>query len=91
MQDGQEIKKGGLYRQYKRRYYRLIDIAMHTETEENLVIYIGINKETGQAGLFARPLDMWLEKVDDKPRFELVQNENCSEVLNFFNEVSQTL
>ena len=49
----------GFYRHYKGGIYRLKSIAMHTETEEQLVIY----QCTKSQGVWARPLKMFQEKV----------------------------
>ncbi len=91
MSDKDKIINGGLYRHYKGRFYRVLGLAIHSETEESLVIYHGINKITNQVDLFARPCIMWLEDVDGKPRFEKVENENSAEVIDFFEKMGQKL
>lgn len=45
----------------KNYLYTIIGTAMHTETEEVLMIYQG---QYEPYPLFARPLDMFMEKVD---------------------------
>ena len=55
-----EIKIGGTYRHYKGNLYKVLYIATHTETEEKLVVYQDLSDETK---VWARPLDMWNEKV----------------------------
>lgn len=54
-----EEKANNVYR------YRIVCNALHTETGEQLVIYQALyaNKQ-GEYQVFARPLDMFLEKVD---------------------------
>ena len=68
--------KIGRYRHYKGKEYEVIDIAKHSETLEDLVIYKALyeSKEFGNEALWARPAAMFLEmvKVDGKdiPRFQ---------------------
>lgn len=56
----------GMYKHYKGGLYRVIVTALHTETEEEMVVYE--SSETGK--VFVRPLDMFNEMVNNKPRFE---------------------
>lgn len=68
---------GAVYHHYKSpdKHYRVIGIAFHTETEEDLVIYQPLyeNEHT----LFARPLAMFMSEVEvngvKQPRFVLLQ------------------
>ena len=55
------IIKGGKYRHYKGNEYLVIDIATHSETEEEMVVYKALY---GEEKLWARPLSMWNEKVE---------------------------
>lgn len=63
----------GVYRHYKGKLYLVIGSARHTETEEELVIYVPLYELPG-AGLplQARPRKMWDEMVEGKIRFEFV-------------------
>lgn len=67
-----DIKKG-VYRHYKGNVYKVIGIAKHSETLEELVIYQDVTDENK---LWARPAYMWNEEVtvDGKAvkRFELI-------------------
>ena len=52
---------GGKYRHYKNKEYRVLHLATHSETEEQLVIYQALY---GEMGIWARPVDMFLETVE---------------------------
>lgn len=59
----------GLYKHYKGGLYIVEGIARHTErTAEDLVIYTSLDTHR----LWARPASMWNDRVDGKPRFELI-------------------
>lgn len=57
-----KVKKGGYYQHYRGNIYKVLDIARHTETGEELVIYM-----RGELGTpddrWARPRAMFEEKV----------------------------
>ncbi|MFZ4858369.1 MAG: DUF1653 domain-containing protein [Desulfuromonadaceae bacterium] len=61
----------GRYRHYKGSFYEVLDVARHSETEEELVVY---RKLYGDHSLWVRPLVMFLENVAvdgcEVPRFE---------------------
>lgn len=60
----------GRYRHYKGNLYEVVGIARHSETEEELVVYLALY---GDGGLWARPKAMFLETVRhngvERPRF----------------------
>jgi hypothetical protein len=60
----------GRYRHYKGNEYTLVGVALHSETQEELVVY---RQEYGDHGLWVRPKQMFLETVTvdgrDVPRF----------------------
>ena len=56
-------------------YYRVVGLAKHSETLENLVIYEALYENT-MSKLWARPMEMFLGKVEVSgrmvPRFKFV-------------------
>jgi len=62
--------KKGIYRHYKGGLYDVLDIVIHTETSEEMVLY-----EDVKGKRYVRPLSMWNEEVNGKPRFEYVVNQ----------------
>lgn len=70
---GQELDIGALYQHYKGNVYRVIGVARHSETLEELAIY---QESEGERKMWARPLQVFLEEVeiDGKrmPRFRRI-------------------
>lgn len=63
--------KAGIYRHYKGPEYRVYEVARHSETDEQLVVYRPLY---GEAKLWVRPLEMFIETVvyqgQSLPRFQ---------------------
>ncbi len=57
-----ELKKHGIYKHFKGDYYIAEDIAIHSETREEFVVYRPLYGDTTK--LYIRPKDMFLSKVD---------------------------
>ncbi len=66
-----EIKLNTVYRHFKGDLYIVEGIAIHSETEEKLVIYRALY---GDYGLYARPYDMFNSLVD-KEKYPDVKQE----------------
>ena len=69
----------GIYRHYKGGYYQVLGIAAHSETDEQMVVYVSLNGiELPGPRLRVRPLSMWFDTVqapeskDFVPRFYYV-------------------
>jgi len=54
------VRVGAYYKHYKGNFYKVIEIAKHTETDEVLVIYTSL--KDGSL-IWARPLSMWNDEV----------------------------
>ena len=62
--------KIGKYRHFKGKEYRVLYLATHSETMEQMVVYQALY---GEQGIWVRPAAMWNEKVERdgqiQPRF----------------------
>ena len=56
-----ELQLHRVYRHFKGDSYLVEDVARHSETGEEYVVY---RKLYGDGGLWIRPKDMFMEKVD---------------------------
>lgn len=79
-----ELKINGIYRHYKGDKYIVLDVATHSETGKELIIYRALY---GDNKLYARPKEMFLSKIEpeklrpgleQKYRFELQNIESVA-------------
>jgi hypothetical protein len=68
--------KKGIYRHFKGKLYKVIDVVRHSETLEQMVLYeTQYENELGK--LWVRPLPMFTEEIEVNgkkvPRFEFVK------------------
>ncbi|MEN4981876.1 DUF1653 domain-containing protein [Acinetobacter modestus] len=69
------VLQRGIYQHYKGQIYQVFNVARHSETEEQLVVYQCLY---GDYSMWVRPLSMFVETVEleDRqviPRFKLIQ------------------
>ena len=58
-----ELKIHGVYKHFKGDYYIVEDIALHSEKQEEFVVY---RQLYGENKLYIRPKEMFLSEVDHK-------------------------
>ncbi|MDD2409549.1 MAG: DUF1653 domain-containing protein [Bacilli bacterium] len=73
-----EVKVKGIYKHFKGDYYLVEDIAIHSETDEKLVIYRALY---GTNVLYARPYKSFIDKVD-KIKYPNIKQEYRFELQN---------
>lgn len=56
------LQTGERYRHYKGGLYQIVTLAVHTETEEEMVVYQALY---GEYRVFVRPLSMFFDEVRD--------------------------
>ena len=65
----------GIYKHYKGNLYEVVDVAKHSETEEEHVVYRTLY---GDYSLWVRPLAMFIETVEldgqQIARFEYIED-----------------
>jgi hypothetical protein len=73
--------KPGRYRHFKGNEYQVLEVAQHSETLEEYVVYRALYSKDGRdGGLWVRPLRMFIEEVErdgrKQPRFALIEEDS---------------
>ena len=80
------------YRHFKGNIYRVLHIAKHSETLEDMVVYQAMY---GEKGIWVRPKSMFEEVIerDGKTlrRFEPISDEEAEKVINMMQGISQKI
>ena len=78
-EEKREVKIHGIYKHFKNKYYIVEDVAYHSETQEEYVVY---RQLYGEHSLWIREKNHFLSEIDhikypdilQKWRFELVED-----------------
>lgn len=81
-----ELSIGGIYRHFKGNFYKVLNVATHTETQEKLVVYQALY---GNYGIFARPYEMFLSKTDKNKYPEATQEWRMELCIESNNDISK--
>ena len=73
----EEIKPGDKYIHFKGHLYEIVCVALHTETDEDTVVY----KAMHDGKIYARPLNMFLSPVDKEKYPDVKQKMRFEKVL----------
>lgn len=60
------LKTDTIYEHYKGQLYKVIYLARHSETREELVVYQALY---GEKGIWVRPLSMFLERLNIEGKY----------------------
>lgn len=79
-----ELKINRVYRHFKGDCYLVVDVALHSETKEEYVVY---RRLYGDGSLWIRPKEMFLSEVDREKypdvkqqyRFQLMEIESAAQ------------
>ena len=73
-----EIKLNTIYRHFKGNLYLVMDIVIHSETKEKMVLYKGLY---GDCLTYVRPLEMFLSEVDHLKYPNVIQKYRFEEMI----------
>ena len=73
-----EIKLNTIYRHFKGDLYLVMDIVIHSETKEKMVLYKGLY---GDCLTYVRPLEMFLSEVDHVKYPNVIQKYRFEEMI----------
>ncbi len=63
LENTREIVRGGIYRHYKGKTYRVFEVVRHSETLEEMVYYECLY-ENDLGRLWVRPMQMFLGEIE---------------------------
>lgn len=73
-----KLQVGSLYEHFKGELYKVLMVAKDSETREELVIYQAFYHSDSE--IYARPMDMFLSKVDKEKYPDVKQKYRFKEV-----------
>lgn len=82
------MKKDEIYRHFKGAYYRIIGVAKHSESLEDMVVYQGLYENHP---LFVRPISMFEETLDVKKYPNATQKKRFMRVMDIKEPMMENL